>query len=63
MDLPDETSTIKDIKTYLKSINAAHTFKTKADYLKRIDMFKSHYSFPWRKDQENVIQKYFKRKE
>ena len=36
MDLPDKTSTIKDIKTYLKSINAVHTFKTKADYLKRI---------------------------
>ena len=62
MDLPDETSTIKDIKTYLKSINAAHTFKTKADYLERIDMFKSHYTFPWREDQENVIQKYFKEK-
>ena len=58
----DKYSTIKDMKEFLKSINAAYTFGKKEDYLKRLDLFKSHYSFPWRKDQSQVIDTYFTKK-
>jgi len=57
-----ENSTIKDVKTFLKSINAAYTFAKKEDYLKRLDLFKSHYSFPWREDQRQVIDTFFTKK-
>jgi len=57
-----EHSTIKEMKEFLKSINAAYTFGKKEDYLKRLDLFKSHYSFPWRDDQRQVIDTYFTKK-
>ena len=59
LELLDETSTIKEIKEYFKSLEIVHTFQKKGDYLKRLELFKSHYTFPWRKDQQDVIDLYF----
>ena len=62
LDKLDDHSTIKNIKSYLKSLNAAYTFGKKQDYLKRLELFKSHYTFPWRDDQRQVIDTYFDQK-
>ena len=59
LELLDGTSTIKEIKEYFKSLEIVHTFQKKEDYLKRLELFKSHYTFPWRKDQQDVIDLYF----
>lgn len=59
LKLLDRTSKIKEIKEYFKSLDIVHTFPTKEGYLERLELFKSHYTFPWRKDQQDVIDLYF----
>ena len=59
LHLLNEDSTIQEMKEYLKSLEIVHSFKKKEDYLNRLNLFKSHYTFPWRKDQQDVIDMYF----
>ena len=59
LHLLDEDSTIQEMKEYLKSLKIVHSFQKKEDYLNRLKLFKSHYTFPWRKDQQDVIDMYF----
>ena len=59
LHLLDEDSTIQEMKKYLKSLKIVHSFQKKEDYLNRLKLFKSHYTFPWRKDQQDVIDMYF----
>ena len=59
LHLLNEDSTIQEMKEYLKSLEIVHSFKKKEDYLNRLKLFKSHYTFPWRKDQQDVIDMYF----
>lgn len=55
-------STIREIKTFFKSIDVVHTFQNKDAYATRLKMYKDLYTFPWREDQNDVIQSYFEQK-
>lgn len=56
----DKDSKVKDIKDFFKRLEITHSFQKKEDYIKRLDLFKSHWTFPWRPDQQKVIDLYFK---
>jgi hypothetical protein len=49
------TLTIPKMKAFLKSINATNSFRTKSDYIERMETFKKVIDFPWRKDQRTVL--------
>ena len=55
-------STIREIKDFFKSINVVYTFPNKDGYILRLKKYKDLYTFPWRDDQNEVIQSYFEQK-
>ena len=55
----DKNSTIREFKETFKSIGIVSSFPKKGDYSQRLNLLKSHYTFPWRKDQQDVIDLYF----
>lgn len=61
MQVPSIPSdTIKEMKAFLQSINVTHSFRSKDEYLSRIDKIKTAFTFPWRKDQKDVIEAFLK---
>ena len=51
--------TIKQMKAFLKSIGVSYSFSSKELYIERIKMFYNMLNFPWREDQEEVIDSFF----
>ena len=49
-----------DMKKMLKNIGSYSNFKTKEEYYERIQTWKNVFSFPWRKDQKEVIDEFLK---
>ena len=47
--------TISKMKTYLKSIGSTYSFKTKDRYINRLNVLHDYLNFPWREDQQKVI--------
>ena len=54
--LPLCSSTIAEMKAFLKEIGVMYTLKSKKEYQDRIRLFKNVYTFPWRIDQKRVIE-------
>ena len=51
---------VVDMKKMLKDIGSYNCFKNKDEYLKRIKTYKKCFNFPWRKDQQEVIDNFKK---
>ena len=60
--IPSETSKISEFKEFLKEIGVCHSFKKKDEYIGRIQLFKNNLSFPWRKDQKDIIDSFLEQK-
>ena len=50
-----DTHKISEMQTMLRSTGSYHSFKSKKEYIERINSFKNVINFPWRKDQQEVI--------
>ena len=50
-----DTHKISEMQTMLRSTGSYHSFKSKKEYIERINSFKNVINFPWRKDQKEVI--------
>lgn len=48
-------TTISKMKAFLKSIDSVYSFSKKEEYEKRIDAYKSICLFPWRDEQQSVL--------
>ena len=53
--LPLCSSTISEMKAFLKEKGLMYTLKSKKEYQDRIQLIKNIYTFPWRIDQKTVI--------
>lgn len=53
--IPSEYSTIKVFKEFLKNMGVVHSFKSRDDYKKRIELYRNVIEFTWREDQKQVI--------
>ena len=51
---------IKDIKNFLRGIKSSHSYKTKEEYIKKLNIFKNIFNFTWREDQQNIITSFLK---
>ena len=51
---------ISDMKNMLRDIGSYSCFKSKKEYIKRIQFYKDVMNFPWRKDQKEVIDTFLK---
>ena len=54
-NVPALTAKICEMKNFLSKIGVTHTFRLKKEYQDRIEKIRSIYTFPWRKDQQDVI--------
>jgi hypothetical protein len=53
-------SSLKDMSDILKNIGAIFSFKTRQQYISRLDTYYKCISFPWRKDQKDVLKNFVK---
>jgi hypothetical protein len=52
--------TKNDLQNFLKGIGSTYSFKTKDNYLQRVNRYKSVTNFTWREDQKKVIEEFIK---
>jgi hypothetical protein len=50
-----ELLSIQDMKDMLKDFGSYHSFKSKDEYIKRINHLKTNINFPWREEQQQII--------
>ena len=55
--------TIKDFKNFFKERKMTYTYSSREKYIQQIKKLEDYYKFPWRKDQYDVITKFFSSKE
>ena len=55
--LNDDVNSLKiqDMKEILKSIGSFYCLKNKSEYIKKMQKFKDVFTFPWRNEQQEVI--------
>lgn len=53
-----ESSTINSMRDILQSLGAIYSFKTKQQYISRLDKYHNTINFTWRKDQKEVIRNF-----
>jgi len=56
VSIPSIYSTQHEMKEFLQRIGVTYSFKTKEEYVQRIKVYQSLKTFPWRKDQLDIIQ-------
>ena len=60
--LNDDVNSLKiqDMKEILKSIGSFYCLKNKSEYIKKMQKFKDVFTFPWRNEQQEVINNFLK---
>ena len=54
------TKTIVQLKSFLKDREFTYSFPLKKDYINRFEKIKKNIVFPWRKEQQEVIDEFIK---